>query len=140
MTPHYTRKGGRLYRYYVSTDAIRGRNVIGSAPSRLATDTVDSAVLAEIRRSLRTPEIVAQAVAAARRDSPNIPERDLIAALDQFDELWAALFPAEQARIVRLLVARVTVSADGLAVDLRQEGVGTVIRDMLNPASKEAAE
>ena len=141
MTPHYTRKGGRLYRYYVSTDAIRGRQVCATAtPMRLAADTVESAVLAEIRRALRTPEIVARTVAAARRDSPNIAEREVIAALDQFDELWAALFPAEQARIVRLLVARVTVGADGLAVDLRQEGIGAVIREMLTPAHKEAAE
>ena len=36
-------------------------------------------------------------------------ERAVIEALRRFDDLWEALFPAEQARIVRLLVDRVTV-------------------------------
>jgi len=32
---------------------------------------------------------------------------------------------------VRLLVARVTVDADGLAIDLRNEGLGTLARDLM---------
>lgn len=141
ITPHHTKKGSKQYRYYVSTDAIRGRaDAEPTVPLRLPADAVETAVIAEIRRLLRTPEIVAQAIAAARRDSPDITEREVIAALDQFHELWATLFPAEQARIVRLLIARVTVGTGGLAVDLRQDGVGAIVRDMLNPPSREAAE
>lgn len=33
----------------------------------------------------------------------------------------------------RLLIERITVSADGLAVDLRTEGLGSVIREMVTP-------
>lgn len=139
MTPAYTKKGSRLYRYYVSTDAIRGRGAAGTtAPLRLPADVVETAVVQEIRRLVRAPEIVAQTVAAARRESPSIEERDAVAAIDRFGEVWSALFPAEQARIVRLLVERVTVTTDGLAVDLRTEGLGTVMREMLNPTREEA--
>lgn len=139
MTPAYTKKGSRLYRYYVSTDAIRGRGAAGTAtPLRLPADVVETAVVREIRRLVRAPEIVAQTVAAARKKSPSIEERDAVAAIDRFGEIWSALFPAEQARIVRLLVERVTVTTDGLAVDLRTEGLGTVMREMLNPAREEA--
>ena len=53
--------------------------------------------------------------------------------------LWESLFPAEQARIARLLIERVTVSADGLAVDLRTEGLGSVIREMVAPKQELAA-
>jgi site-specific DNA recombinase len=52
--------------------------------------------------------------------------------------MWTALFPAEQARIARLLVQRVTVSARGIAVDLRHDGVGAVIRDMMSARDEEA--
>ena len=45
---------------------------------------------------------------------------------------------AEQARIVQLLVERITVSTNGIAVDLRREGLGLVLRDMLLPAKEEA--
>jgi hypothetical protein len=39
---------------------------------------------------------------------------------------------------VKLLVERVTVTADGLAVDLRTDGLGTVVREMLAPKPEEA--
>lgn len=140
MTPASTKKGSRLYRYYVSTDAIRGRKAASTlAPLRLPADVVETAVVREIRRLVRAPEIVAQAVAAARRETPEVDERDVIAAVDRFTEIWSELFPAEQARIVKLLVERVTVTADGLAVDLRTDGLGTVVREMLAPKPEEAA-
>jgi hypothetical protein len=43
-------------------------------------------------------------------------------ALTQFDPLWDELFPAEQARIVALSVARVEIGLDGLDVKLRVDG------------------
>lgn len=78
--------------------------------------------------------MIAQAVAAARRETPDIDECDVVAAVDRFTEVRSALFPAEQARIVKLLVERVTVTENGLAVDLRTDGLGTVVREM--PTSK----
>ena len=67
-------------------------------------------------------------------------ERAIVAALRRFNDLWEALFPAEQARIVRLLVDRVTVGPSGMAVDLRNNGIATLVRDMNASASMEAAE
>src|SRR3546814_18400125 len=42
-----------------------------------------------------------------------LTEADVGAALQQLDPLWEELFPAEQARIVQLLVARVDVAPAG---------------------------
>jgi hypothetical protein len=44
------------------------------------------------------------------------PEGDVRAALHRLDPLWDELFPAEQARIVQLLVERVDVSPDGVDI------------------------
>lgn len=66
-------------------------------------------------------------------------EGDVVTALSGFDGLWESLFPAEQARIARLMIERVTVSRDGLAVDLRTEGLGSVIREMVAPKQELAA-
>lgn len=141
MTPHHTKKGSRLYRYYVSTDVIRGRAPAGpaEAPWRLAAGMVETAVIRELRRLIRAPEIVAQALVHFRREDPGSDERAALDALRRFDELWPTLFPAEQARLVRLLVDRVTVTAEGLAVDLRADGIGAIVHDMLAPEPKEAA-
>ena len=43
----------------------------------------------------------------------------------------------EPVRVVHLLVGRVTVDASGIAVDLRNEGLGSVVRDMIAPRQEE---
>lgn len=141
MTPTSTKKGAKLYRYYVSMDVIRNRETGDeAAPMRLAAGMVEEAVIAEVRRILQTPEVVAQVLAALKRDAGAASEADAIAALQEFGALWPQLFPAEQARIVQLLVRRVTVTAAGLEVDIRREGIMGIIREMVAPRNLEAAE
>lgn len=110
----------------------------GQAPTRLPAGMVEDALVTEVRRILQTPEVVTQVLAALKRDQ--VSEAEAIAALHDFDMLWAQLFPLEQARIIQLLVRRVTVTAAGLEVDIRREGVAGVIREMIAPRDMEAAE
>ncbi len=140
MTPTMTKKGSRLYRYYTSMDAIRNRGCEGrDSFVRLNAGMVETAVVQHVRSLLRTPEIAARAMEAARRTAPDIDEQDVVTALAGFDGLWESLFPAEQARTARLLIERVTVSVEGLSVDLRTEGLGSVIREMVTPKQELAA-
>jgi site-specific DNA recombinase len=141
MTPTYTRKGDRLYHYYTSMDLIRNRGSRGGeGPMRLAAAMVDGAVIAEMRRIIGAPEISARVIEARRRDGGAMDERAIVAALQRFNDLWDALYPAEQARIVRLLVDRVTVGPAGMAVDLRNNGITTLVRDLAANTHLEAAE
>jgi len=139
MTPAFTKKGTRQYRYYVSMDVIRSRPLGESpGPLRLPAPMVEDAVIGEIHRMIRAPEITARTIAALRRDGVKVEEAAVVATLAGFERLWGALYPAEQARIVQLLVERITVSTNGIAVDLRKEGLGLVLRDMLLPTKEEA--
>ncbi len=143
MTPTATKKRGKLYRYYVSMDVIKNRTTEDDsggdqAPTRLPAGMVEDAIVTEMRRILQTPEVVTQVLAALKRDQ--VSEAEAIAALHDFNTLWAQLFPLEQARIIQLLVRRVTVTAAGLEVDIRREGVASVIREMIAPRDMEAAE
>ncbi len=140
MTPSSTKKGTRRYRYYVSMDVLKSRDAgEGDSPRRLTADTVESAVINEIRRVLRTPETVAQVLATLARDGhDDFAEADAIAALQGFQGLWGQLFPAEQARILQLLVRRVTVTTEGLVIDLRTDGISRVMRDLMMPRKLEA--
>jgi DNA invertase Pin-like site-specific DNA recombinase len=141
MTPTSTKKGAKLYRYYVSMDVIRNRETgEETAPMRLAAGMVEDAVVTEVRRILQTPEVVSQVLVALKKEQAAVSEADTIAALHEFSALWAQLFPAEQARIIQLLVRRVTVTAAGLEVDIRREGIAGVIREMVAPRKLEAAE
>lgn len=140
MTPTFTKKGSRHYRYYTSMDAIRNRACEGrDAFVRLNAGLVENAVVQQIRVLVRTPEVAAK-VAVVLQDCASVSnDNDVVAALSDFDGLWASLFPAEQARIARLLIDRVIVSQQGLTVDLRTDGLSSVVGDMLAPRQKEKA-
>jgi site-specific DNA recombinase len=133
MTPTFTRKGDRLYRYYVSMDHVRGRPVPeGAAPTRLPAAMVEATVVAEMRRMIATPETAARVLERFQEEKFSCDQRELLAELRRFNKLWDVLFPAERARIVRLLVARVTVGPEGMAIDLHQEGLGALTRELLS--------
>jgi hypothetical protein len=76
---------------------------------------------------------------AVRVHADGITESDARAALQQLDPLWEELFPAEQARIVTLLVERVDMRTDGLNVRLRVDGLSGLAREMLSGGIGEAA-
>jgi len=140
MTPTFTKKGSRHYRYYTSMDAIRNRACEGrDAFVRLNAGLVENAVVQQIRVLVRTPEVAAK-VAVVLQDCASVSnDNDVVAALSDFDSLWSSLFPAEQARIARLLIDRVIVSQQGLTVDLRTDGLSSVVLNMLAPRQKEKA-
>ena len=130
MTPSHTRKAGKLYRYYVATDAIR--QGYAECPVRsVPAAEVEEAVVAQVRHLLRTPEIIARTWAAAKREGDEaIPERDVVKTITDLAPLWDELFPAEQARIVRLLVERIDLSPDGMQVRLRADGLQTLVEEL----------
>ena len=126
----HTRKGGRLYRYYVSQTVLK--HGAGSCPvGRVPAGEIEAAVIDQLRAVFRQPEIVVGTWKAARTLDDDITEADASAALQQLDRLWDELFPAEQARIVALLVERVDVGTNGLNVRLRVDWLGGLAREML---------
>jgi len=129
MTPSHTRKGGKLYRYYVTTDVIK-RGPEACPIKRVPAAEVEAAVVDQIRGLLRTPEIVVRTWQQAKAHDPNITERQVRDALHRFDPLWKELFPAEQARIVQLLVERLDVGTDQLTLRLRVEGLMSLVGDL----------
>jgi DNA invertase Pin-like site-specific DNA recombinase len=138
FSPTHTRKGGRLYRYYVSQTVLR--RGAGACPvGRVPAAEIEDAVLGQLRAVFRQPEVVAGTWKAARVQDGEIAEHEVRAALQQLDPLWDELFPAEQARIVALLVERVDIGTDGLNVRLRIDGLGGFACEMAAGDIGEAA-
>jgi site-specific DNA recombinase len=129
MSPTHTRKGGRLYRYYVSQSVIKvgaGACPVGRVPAA----EIEAAVVDQLRNVLRAPEIIVRTWRAAQQGLPGLTEAEVCEGLHRFDPLWDELFPAEQARIVQLLVERVDVGLDGVDIRLRGEGLATLIHEL----------
>ena len=129
FSPTHTRKGGRLYRYYVSQTVLK--HGAGSCPvGRVPAGEIEAAVISQLRAVFRQPEIVAGTWKAARARDRDIAETDVREALRRLDPLWDELFPAEHARIVTLLVKRVDIGSDGLNVQLRSDGLAGLANEM----------
>jgi site-specific DNA recombinase len=128
MTPSHTRRNGKLYRYYVDMDVLK-RGTEPGPVSRIAAGDVESVVLDQLRAILRTPEIVVRTWRKARSKIDNITESEVRQALEQLDPLWDELFPAEQDRIIQLLVERVDVQEDAVEIQFRIDGLASLVED-----------
>ena len=130
FSPTHTRKGGKLYRYYVSQTVLK--HGAGSCPiGRVPAGEIEAAVIDQLRAVFRQPEIVAGTWKAAHAQDGEITEADARDTLIRLDPLWDELFPAEQARIATLLVERIDIGTDGLNVRLRMDGLTELAREMM---------
>jgi site-specific DNA recombinase len=134
MTPTHTQRRGRLYRYYVCLGASRRGH--DTCPVRsIAAAEVEGLVLGQVRQLLASPELVAPTITAVRRENgaaegTELEEGDVIAALGALEPVWDELYPAEQARILRLLIERIDVAPDGISVTLHAAGIRSLIAEL----------
>jgi site-specific DNA recombinase len=129
MTPTYTAKKGKHYRYYISTQAIK----VGPEACdvvRVAAGDIESAVLTHVRRVLQSPEVVAQTIREVQSQDDTIDAQQTIQALQNVEAVWDSLFPPEQARIIHLLVDRVTISPTGIQIDMKTLGMKQLVQSL----------
>ena len=126
MSPTHTRRRQKLLCQPNHTEA-GGR---GLPIPRVPAAEIEAAVINQLRILLRSPEIAVATWRAARRDDETITEAEVREALHRFDTLWEELLPAEQARIVQLLVERVDLTTDGARILLKTDGLTSLVGDL----------
>jgi site-specific DNA recombinase len=129
MTPTHTRRGNKLYRYYVSQSVLK-RGADAYPVGRVPAAEIEGAVVDQLRGLLRAPEVIVGTWRSARREIDGLSEAEVREALEGLDPLWDELFPAEQARIVQLLVDRVEVGLEGVDIRLRMDGLAHLVREL----------
>jgi len=107
---------------------------------RVPAAEIEGAVVDQVRGLLRSPEMIVRTWRAGKRLVAGLDESEVRAALQRLDPVWGELFPAEQARVVQLLVERVDVSPDGVEIRLRTEGLAnlTAQLDAVRPEERAA--
>lgn len=129
MSPTHTRRRGKLYRYYVSQAVLKqGREAC--PVRRVSASEIEAAVLGQLRRFLTSPEIIVATWRAARQEIAGLREQDVRECLLQFEALWDELFPAEQARVVQLVVDRIELSPQGVDLSLRLDGFSSLVSEL----------
>ena len=130
MRPTFTCKpGGRRYRYYNCHGAEQnGRE---TCPLRsVPAGEIEAVVVGQVRRFLRTPEMMVRTFRAMDGEEIKTPERKVMDSLRNLDSLWDEIFPVEQARLLQLLVDQVDVSTQGAEVHLRVGGVKSLLTEL----------
>jgi site-specific DNA recombinase len=61
---------------------------------------------------------------------PYLDDGYLIEALGALEPVWDELCPAEQARIVRLLIKRIDAAPDGISVTLHAAGIRSLVAEL----------
>jgi site-specific DNA recombinase len=139
MSPSHTRKNSRLYRYYVSQTVLK-QSAADCLIGRVPAAAIEKIVIDEVGNLLRSPEVIVQTWRCARKLLSKLTETDVRTALLEFDQLWTELFPAEQARIIQLLVDRVDVGTDGVDIRLRVDGLTSLVGELVgNDATQQNA-
>ncbi|PUE18581.1 recombinase [Limnohabitans sp. MMS-10A-192] len=146
MSPFQTAKqNGRRYRYYVPQRDIKEHAGASGLP-RMPAAELESAVLEQLRGHLRSPDVVRDVLPQAQKYDPTLDEAIVTVAMKRLDDVWDQLFPAEQMRIVRLLVRQVNVSPNNMSMDLHPTGIQRLVLELHHkklqpePATELAAE
>ena len=129
----FTRKAGRMYRYYLCLNA--SKTDYGACPVKsVAAGDIERVVVDHLRNVLRDPEITARISRMA--ESP-LSIEEIRDALQNVDALWDELFPGEQARIVELLVEGVVVEEKGIVLTFRANGLRSLALAIAAAPSKQ---
>jgi DNA invertase Pin-like site-specific DNA recombinase len=129
MSPTHSRRGNKLYRYYVSQSVLK-HGPDACPVGRVPAAEIEATVVDQLRGMLRSPEIIVSTWRSARAQIDGLSEAEVREVLEGLDPLWDELFPAEQARIVQLLVERVDVGPGGLDIRLRVQGLAHMVGDL----------
>lgn len=140
LSPWYTtKKNGRRYRYYVPQRDTKEHAGASGLP-RLPAAELESAVLDQLRAILRAPNLLGDMLPQAIKLDPTLDEAKIAVAMTRLDAIWDQLFPAEQARIVKLLVEKVIALPNDLEVWLRANGIERLVLELRPELANQAAE
>ncbi|WP_408951446.1 recombinase family protein [Lysobacter sp. Hz 25] len=126
LTPwHTTKRNGRMYRYYLSTAQIHEGKMATTMP-RLPAQEVESIVVSYLRRLLTSSEMLELITRKAVALDRMLDEAKVTVAMRQFDQVWDALFPAEQQRLVKLLVEKIIVRPEAIEIRFYPNGIASL--------------
>jgi DNA invertase Pin-like site-specific DNA recombinase len=131
MSPTYTNKKGKHYRYYICHQHKQKCSQKCSV-CRIAASEIEEIVKAQLLQILTKPEVIAQVIS---QSYDQVPESYTIKAFKNMHGIWDELFPLEQARIVKLLIDKIIISQDGIDIHIMREGLQSLATELTEDAA-----
>jgi DNA invertase Pin-like site-specific DNA recombinase len=118
----FTRGDGRTYRYY-TCHRTANQSATDCPVRSLPARVVEGAAIEQLREVFRAPQVVTETMRLADAGP-------VVGALASLEPIWENLFPAEQERLVLLLVEKMVVYPDHLEMVLSREGLRALVAEM----------
>ncbi|MFW8566175.1 recombinase family protein [Orrella sp. 11846] len=105
-----TKNAGKRYLYYVTPRPVTFGEVVNKK-LRIPSKQIEGVVVAQIKSVLSSPEALQALVGEG--DAVNLDEGTVVVAMADLERMWDHLYPAEQHRLVNLMIERVDLVDDG---------------------------
>lgn len=128
LTPTFSKKKDKIYRYYVSTHAIK--TTYDNCPLKtISAQFLEEIILDQVKRALTNVEWVKRMQSQNNDDTIKLP--DIRIALKNFEAMWEELFPVEQARIIQLVIDTIIVHPDKIILTFHPSGMLSVLHQFM---------
>jgi DNA invertase Pin-like site-specific DNA recombinase len=128
MTPTYTTKQGKRYRYYICQSKHKGNNDLCKV-GRISASETENLVTDQVLNFLKKPEFIIHTINAKKED---LSENKIINSFKTIDKIWDELFVSEQARIINLLIKQIDIKPEGLNIKIFKEGLHSLSTELTN--------
>ena len=122
---------GKRYRYFIcEKDSKRIRSTC--ALKRVPAQELEALLLSEIGNMLAKPEVLAGILQAARELTENgryLKSAQVREACADLGKVWEVMFPVEQYKFIRTIIAKVTVFPDQVKIEYDTQGLEQIIRE-----------
>jgi len=120
---------GKRYRYFIcGKDSKRIRSTC--ALKRVPAQELEALLLSEIGGMLAKPEVLAGILQAAKELSENgryLKIAQVREACADLGKVWEVMFPVEQYKFIRTVIAKVTVFPDQVKIEYDTRGLEQII-------------
>ena len=106
MPSHTRKKGGRLYRYYTCEHYRKGINP-DCKVRHVSASEMEALILTQLQAVFASPEMIVETWREAYKEDESVTEKEVRDALGNIVPIWKELFPAEQQRILELMIESV---------------------------------
>lgn len=129
MTPTYTKKKDKLYRYYVPNNFVK-KICLDCPVGQIAAGDIEQIVFSKLKEIFKSPRLILKTWQNVKQKGDGYTEDQVIKALQSVHVLWDELFPAEQSRIIRLLIQKITIRPEGADIIFMSDGIGAIVQEL----------
>jgi hypothetical protein len=124
MTPTSGNNHGLTYRYYACNNRLKSRSCRGL--HIVPAEKIERQVTKEVLKKIRTSEVILN-IQELNKANRKLSPDDIKIMVDNVSEVWNALCPNEQRKIIRMLIAKVDIYENCMDLEINLQGFNRLL-------------